>query len=60
MHGTRTSKDWNQPSDADKESLRTLSVSSLRGVLEVSIVPLIFHLLCLHYDFDLPLHACFN
>ena len=58
MHGTWTSKDWNQP--GDEQSLPTLSVSSLWGVLEVSNVALVFHLLCLHYHFDLPLHACFN
>ena len=60
MHGTWTSKDWNQRSDADEESLPTLTVSSLRGVLEVSNVTFVFHLLCLQCHFDLPLHACFN
>ena len=29
-------------------------------VLELSNVALVFHFLCLHYHFDLPLHACFN
>ena len=60
MHRTCTSKDGTKPSDADEESLPTLSASSLRGVLDVSNVALVFHLLCLHYLFDFSLHACFN
>ena len=60
MRGTWTWKGWNQPGDADEESLPTLSVSSSRGVLEVSNVALVFHFLCLHYHFDLPSHASFN
>ena len=60
MHGTSTSKDLNQPSEGDEESLPTLSVSSIRGVSDISGVASVFHLLCLHFHFDLPWHACFN
>ena len=30
------------------------------GPLEGSNVAVVFQLLCLHYHFDLPLHACFD
>ena len=75
-----TWKDLRRVSDADESDLPTVSVSSLRGVLEVSniaflalCVPryprgtgvhsnmaLVFHLLCLHFHFELPLPAYFN
>ena len=52
--GPRHRNNQNQPNDADGESIRTLSVSTLRAVLELSNVAFVFHLLCLHYHFDLP------
>ena len=60
MHGTWISNDWNQPSDADEESLPTLTISILSWVLEVSNLAMVYHLLYLHYPFDLPLHAWLN
>ena len=35
-------------------------VSLTFGELEVSNVVLVFHLLCVHFHFDLSSHKCFN
>ena len=60
VHRTWTSKDWNRRSEADQESLLTLSVPTLRVVLEVSNVALVFYLLWLHPHLEFLLHACLN